>query len=450
VLNDEQDAIEHAVAKEGYVHPKPRLDNPHGITRAVIEEAKLVAIPDITKDPRVNPELLREYRSMFAVPLADKGKVVGVLYLNGRTTKVLTETEQSLLYTLGDQAANFILRTRLDERLAESEAMYHSLLDNIPQCIFRKDENSRFVSANAAFCRSLNKRWEEISGRNDHDFYDKAIALAYINDDQTVMQTKKTLAKDEQHWIKGADKPIWVHVVKTPVLDTSGNVTGVQAIFWDVTEQRNAEKKRREAEQRWRSLVEQSPDSIVVHSGGEIRLANPAAMTLFGVESMEELAGRHITDFIEPSFHEAVASRRDRLMKGEPVEQGAAMKVLKKNRETVDVEVYASAGPGKNEVQVVFHDLTGKQVLLREMHHRVRRSMNKIQGLLGFHEELANDSQVRRIFQVVRHQIQAMALVHTILKDTAREYDVDMKEYLTQLVEAVFKAYKSPKTTFWH
>jgi PAS domain S-box-containing protein len=224
----------------------------------------------------------------------------------------------------------------------------------------------------------------------------------------------------------------------------------VQAIFWDVTEQREAEEKRREAEQRWRSLVEQSPDSIVVHSGGEIRLANPAAMTLFGIESMEELSGRHITEFIEPSFHEAVASRLDRLIKGEAVEQGAGMKVLKKNRETVDVEVYASAGPGKNEVQVVIHDLTGKQVLLKEMHHRVRRSLNNIQGLLSYHEGFTNDSRVTRAFEAVRRQIQAMALVHTILKDTARESDVQMRNYLTELVGAVAAAYLSPTTAVEH
>jgi PAS domain S-box-containing protein len=444
LLNDAQNDIEAEFKMEGDIHPKPRLNNPSGITSTVIREARLVEISDIDKDPRVNPALLGEYRSMFAVPLALKGKVVGVLYLNGRSPKVLTETEKSLLYTLGDQAANFVLRMRLDERLSESEKMYHSLLDNIPQCIFRKDLNSRFVSANDAFCRSLGRPIEEVLGRDDYTFYERELALAYIQDDKQVMRTGEPLERDERHKLNESSKERWVHVVKTPVFDSAGNITGVQASFWDVTAQIETDKRRRQAEQRWKSLVEQSPDSIVVHLGGKITMANSAAVRLFGAKDTVEVLGYHMFDFVEPSYRETTALRLDQMICGERVEQGVPMKLLRKDGEVVDVEVYATAGPGTNEVQVVFHDLTGKQVLLREMHHRIRRSLNIIQGLLGFHQRLINDPRLTDAFNAIRQQIQAIALVHTILKDTARESDVQMRDYLVELVEAVASAFRSP------
>ena len=155
----------------GSIHPKPRLDNPYGVTRSVIQSKQPVLLSDIGKSNSVNPELLGRYRSMFAVPLLLEDAVVGVLYLNGKTVRQLTKTERSLLSTLADQAASVIQRIRLYQRLRDSEATYHSLLDNIPQCVFRKDIDSRFTSGNDSFCRSVGKPLSEIIGKTDYDFY---------------------------------------------------------------------------------------------------------------------------------------------------------------------------------------------------------------------------------------------------------------------------------------
>ena len=127
-------------------HPRPRMDRDSGITRAVIQTKRAVEIPNIAEHPDVNPALRAKYKSMIGIPLLLENAVVGVLYLNGREERSLTSTEWSMVQTLVDQAAIVVERIRLYQQIRDSyqqirdsEAEYHSLLDHIPQCVFRKD-----------------------------------------------------------------------------------------------------------------------------------------------------------------------------------------------------------------------------------------------------------------------------------------------------------------------
>jgi PAS domain S-box-containing protein len=421
---------------EGSVHPKPRLDDPGGITRTVISRKSILEIPDIDMDGRVNPQLRGRYRSMFAVPLLLGESAVGVLYLNSKNVRGLTETERLLLATLAGQAALAIHRARLYEQIKDSAMTYRSLFDNIPQLVCWKDTQSRFIWANASFCRSLHRNLDEIIGKSDFDFYPEQDAKKYVCDDRKVIQSKQPMVLDEQNQPRADAPPVWVRVVKTPVLDAAGEVRSVQAIFWDITEEK-------QVTERWRSLVEQSPDSIVIHKNGVIMVSNPAARRLFGASSPAELEGRSILDFIDESSRQLAIDRLRRLMNKQDVAPMVEMRVRRSTGEIVDVEVYAWPGPVQDEFQVVFHDVTRTKTLLREMHHRVRRSFNQVDGFLTLQEQFAKGEEVSRAFDILRERIQAMGLVHSILYRTGKESDVEMDLYLKELRQALLLAHGS-------
>jgi len=327
---------------EGSVHPRPRLENPKGITRTVIATKRMLEIPDIEKNRHVNPDLRGRYRSMYAVPLLLDQSVVGVLYLNGKNTRSLTETERSLLATLAGQAALAIQRTRLYEQIKDSAMMYRSLFDNIPQRVCWKDTHSRFIWANASFCQSLGRSLDAVIGRTDFDFYPHEDAKKYVRDDHDVIESKQPMVIDERNQPRSDTPPVWVRVVKTPVLDAAHQVKSVQAIFWDITEEK-------QMTERWRSLVEQSPDSIVIHKNGIITVSNPAAVRLFGAHSADELKGRSILDFLDESSRQLAMDRLRRLMNRQGVAPMVEMRVQRRTGEAVDVEVYTWPGPVENE-----------------------------------------------------------------------------------------------------
>jgi sigma-B regulation protein RsbU (phosphoserine phosphatase) len=131
-----------------------------------------------------------------------------------------------------------------EQKIKDSETLYHSLVENLPQNIFRKDLNERFTFANTRFCQTLGKPLEEILGKTDFDFYPPELAAKYQKDDQLIMETGKMFEAIEENEPPGGDK-IYVQVVKTPLYSAGGEIIGLQGIFWDITEKRRAEEKVR-------------------------------------------------------------------------------------------------------------------------------------------------------------------------------------------------------------
>ena len=127
-----------------------------------------------------------------------------------------------------------------------SEVLYHSLVENLPQNILRKDLSERFTFANQQFCKILGRTLEEIVGKTDFDFFPAELAEKYQRDDRRVMETGKPYQTVEEHQPPGSASKLYVQVVKTPLHDAAGNVLGLQGIFWDITQQQLADEKIRE------------------------------------------------------------------------------------------------------------------------------------------------------------------------------------------------------------
>jgi PAS domain S-box-containing protein len=140
-------------------------------------------------------------------------------------------------------------RQRAEEAYKNTEALHHSLVEHLPQCIFRKDKQGRLTFVNKHFQDTLGKSLAEILGKTDFDFYPPELAQKYRQDDQSVMETGQILEAVEENR-DPTGRRIFVQLVKTPLHDFRGRVVGTQCIFWDVTEKKLAEEALRDREQR--------------------------------------------------------------------------------------------------------------------------------------------------------------------------------------------------------
>jgi len=138
------------------------------------------------------------------------------------------------------------LRRQAEARVRDSEALYHSLVETLPQNIFRKDLQEKFTFANQQFCRTLGRELKDILGGTDFDFFPAELAAKYQRDDRQVMETGRSHETVEEHQPPGGGK-LYVQVVKTPLRGAYGQIIGLQGIFWDITEQKMAEQRIREA-----------------------------------------------------------------------------------------------------------------------------------------------------------------------------------------------------------
>jgi phosphoserine phosphatase RsbU/P len=157
--------------------------------------------------------------------------------------RAIRNSTGKLLYYEGT-VEDITQRRLAEERLRNSEALYHSLVETLPQNIFRKDLDERFTFANQQFCKVLGRDLTEIIGKTDFDFFPREMAEKYQQDDRTVMQTGRPYGTVEEHQPPGHGK-MYVQVVKTPLYGADGKIMGLQGIFWDITQQRLAEEKIR-------------------------------------------------------------------------------------------------------------------------------------------------------------------------------------------------------------
>ncbi len=133
-------------------------------------------------------------------------------------------------------------RSNHAEALRDSEALYRSLVDHLPQNIFRKDLKHRLTFANKRYCSMLGQPLESLIGKTDSDLFPPHLARKYIKDDLRVMKTGAILEAEEAHVLPDG-KGIHVQVVKTPLYNASGRLIGVQGIFWDVTERHEMQQR---------------------------------------------------------------------------------------------------------------------------------------------------------------------------------------------------------------
>ena len=149
-------------------------------------------------------------------------------------------------------------REKIERELRDSEALYASLVENLPVHVLRKDREGHFTFANSSFCRLLGLSKEEILGKTDFDFYPPDLASKYRRDDRRVMETGELFEDIEEYEKHGETR--YVQVLKSPVHDALGQVIGVQVVFWDVTEkvavQRALEKAKEAAEEASRAKSE--------------------------------------------------------------------------------------------------------------------------------------------------------------------------------------------------
>ena len=173
-----------------------------------------------------------------------------------------SEQDSQRLLALGEKSRRALLGLLEDQRLAEnalreSQALYSSLVEQMPVGVFRKDASGRYVFVNSAFCQLRGTTPEQFLGKSPAELgaAENAFKVDAMKHHEEIMRTGRSIeVLDEYHRPDG--KVLHLHVVKSPVFDTSRQIIGSQGVVLDVTGQRQAEADLRESETRFRQAVE--------------------------------------------------------------------------------------------------------------------------------------------------------------------------------------------------
>lgn len=210
-------------------------------------EDLIAHLTDIQRELYVDPnrrtefvELMQKFDVVKDFESQVRRKDGAVIWISENVRAVRDRKHQLLFYE--GTVQDITERKRAEEAIRNSEALYHSLVESLPQNIFRKDLNEHFTFANRRFCMTLGKSLEKILGKTDFDFFPPALAAKYQQDDRKILETGQLFETVEEHQPPGGEK-LYVDVVKTPIFDSTGKIIGLQGIFWDITERKRAEER---------------------------------------------------------------------------------------------------------------------------------------------------------------------------------------------------------------
>jgi PAS domain S-box-containing protein len=265
-----------------------------------------VFLPDVTREhnfPRAAQASRAGLKTGFAFPIRSGGETVGVIESFHRRMEQPDAELLAMMATLGSQIGQALERQRVEKALRDSEAFYHSLVESLPQNIFRKDKEGRITFGNQRYLATLNSTLPELLGKTDLDLFPARLAQKYRDDDRRVMDSGKIFETVEEHRLPDGTK-LYVQVIKTPIFNSAGEVIGTQGVFWDVTERKRSEEAIAESERRYRQLTEATQDAIVVvDQERRVTLFNPAAERMFGY-STREVVGQTV-DLLIPQEYRA-------------------------------------------------------------------------------------------------------------------------------------------------
>jgi PAS domain S-box-containing protein len=183
------------------------------------------------------------------------------------------------------QKANAELKTEIADRvqvekaLAEERNLLRTVMDNVPDYIYVKDTESRYLVSNNAFARLLGDVTpDEVVGKTVFELFPPEVARTYYADDQEVIRSGNPLLNKEDRPVNKEGRTIWNLTSKIPLRDGSGKIVGLVGLGRDITERKQAEEQIRTAYQQLETknrLLQQATE-LAKQKAAEAEAANIA------------------------------------------------------------------------------------------------------------------------------------------------------------------------------
>ncbi|MBF0486656.1 MAG: PAS domain S-box protein [Nitrospirae bacterium] len=215
------------------------------------------------------------------------------------------------------------------------------------------------------------------------------------------------------------------------------------------------EQTLQESEHKYRQLVELSQEGVwAVNNVGITTFVNQAMADTLGY-TVEEMVGASFLDFMDDEVkamakdtlnNQLKSWKRDRLEITLPHKNGEVVNVIvsvstltdEQGNHTGSFAVISDITKLKETEDKLKKSLTEQEVLLRELHHRVKNNLQVIAGLVGLQISHVEDARSKGALKDTQNRIQSIALVHEKLYNTENLSEISIKEYILSLVNAMF------------
>jgi PAS domain S-box-containing protein len=344
---------------------------------------------------------------------------------------------------------------KTEKNLKKSEIKYRTIFENTGTAIAIIDEDTTISLINSEF--------EKLSGFSKEEVECKKSWMDMVHkEDLKMMEAYHKLRRNtsglvpEKYEFRFVDKNKNIKNIFSVVTVFPGTKKSLASLL-DITDRKKAENKVLESEERNLRLLRESFGACIIHSGEVIVAGNSMALDIMGGETIEDFIGKPIMEFVHPDYKDAVSKRAIMMYKNGGTVPLMEEKWLKLDGTPLDVESVATSFTynGKTAVQVVFRDITQrktaegilkksiseKEMLLKEIHHRVKNNLMVISSLLNLQSHFVTDKKYLDIFKESQNRAKSMALIHEKLYRSTDLKRINFGEYIRTLSIDLFNSY---------
>jgi len=203
------------------------LHSPEVAARFVADDQKVLASGESLLDIEefvVGAAGEKKWLSTSKVPLVDeRDHVIGVLGISRDVTE----------------------RKLAEQAFAAERVLFRAMIDQVPDYLFVKDTESRFVIANRALAADLGRRPDDLIGKTDFELHQRELAVKFIADEQRVIRSGEPLLDIDEYVVDTSGNKQWLSTSKVPLRNDQNEVIGIVGIARNVTERKRAEDQIR-------------------------------------------------------------------------------------------------------------------------------------------------------------------------------------------------------------
>jgi PAS domain S-box-containing protein len=400
---------------------------------------------------------------------------IPILFLSGHTEpEYVTRTEKvpSYGFVLKDAGETVLIasvkmafglydaRKEAEEReiaLRSSEMQYRSLFDEAPVGYHELDIEGRITNVNRTELQLLGYERSEMVGQPIWKF---------VVEPESEAATRAKLAgrlqpgQGFERTIRRKDGSTFLAYIDDAILkDPNGTTIGIRSTLRDISRHREAERRLRESEERYRVLIENAAEAIVVIQNGILRFANSQAEKLSGY-SKRELIGKPVLDLARPEDRERIRTIHQLRLQGGPLPPGAEhSRLVRKDGETrwVEVQSIVTTWGGAPATLHFYTDMTARKeaqdalqkaleekgALLKELQHRIQSSLTMITSLIGLEAGRVSDPFAQTVLDHLRDRVNSLTRLYALMDRTGEVQKIHIEDYFKNIVEFLAATYLS-------
>lgn len=269
-------------------------------------------------------------------------------------------SEDNIFSGVSGIVVNITERKQMELALQESEEKYLGIFNESVAAIYLFDNQKNFIDSNQAGLDLLGYTREKLL----------KMSIPDVDADPEVVlpEHKKLIAGHKilnyEHQLKRKNGTfITVLNNSRPIIDTYGNVTGMQSTLIDITKRKQAESALKESERKYKILAENAIMPIIIHDlNGYLKYANHRAVEVMKAEDLQELYESPVFKFVHPDDLAATSIAIAKLLDEDAI-ISIEQRFIRFDGKCIDVEVYGRKTVFDNEkaILVTFNDITERK-----------------------------------------------------------------------------------------